>query len=472
MTFTQQDIQALVQSQRDFFKQGHTLELKWRKEQLKKLREAIKDNEDKICDALEKELGKSKLESYLCEIGPSIAEINEMISGLSGWARSEIHFSGILCFPSIITRVHKMPYGTTLLISPFNFPILLSIGVLAASIAGGNTAIIKTSSKTPQCSSVLKEMISNIFPDHYVAVVEGGHEVADMCLDQRFDKIFYTGSPAIGKHVLEKAAANLTPVALELGGENGNWCIIRKDADLDDAARKIAFFKLCNCGQICIDVNQVAVEEDVAEDFINTLKAQFERQIGQDALLNDEYPKLITDAAFQKCAAKADEYRKRIVFGGKGDASIRKYQPTIIYPVGIDEEIVKHELFSPLLPIVTFKASEIKTVLETIESREHPLAMYVLTKDMKWAGKVMKTHQFGGGCINEVCLQLMVKGVPFNGTGHSGMGAYHGKWGFREFTHPQTVLEGKCHFNLSLREHPYKGRSESIRMKLLRLLER
>ena len=367
------------------------------------------------------------------------------------------HIRPLKCFPSLVTKVYKMPYGVTLVISPFNFPILLTLGVVAASLSGGNTVVVKASAKSTACTEVLKRFIAEVFPPEYVTLIDGGHDVADLCLAQRWDKIFYTGSPAVGKHVLAAAAGNLTPVALELGGETGNWCIVRKDADLRDAARKIAFFKLCNAGQICIDINQVAVADEVAEAFIEELKAAFVKQIGGSPLTNKEYPRLITPAAFDRCAAIADGYRNRIVFGGSGDSGNCRFEPTIIYPVDKDEPIVNKELFCPLLPVVPFKDSEVGAILDTIEEREHPLAMYLFTRNIRWAERVMRTHQYGGGCINEVCVHMMVKGVPFGGTGHSGMGAYHGVWGFREFTHPSTVLKGNRRFNLSLREHPYDG---------------
>jgi aldehyde dehydrogenase (NAD+) len=318
----------------------------------------------------------------------------------------------------------------------------------------------------------MKRFFAEVFPPEYVTLIDGGHDVADMCLAQRFDKIFYTGSPSVGKHVMAEAAKNLTPVALELGGETGNWCVVRKDADLKDAARKIAFFKLLNAGQICININQIAVAKEVAEPFLEELKKAFTKQIGENPMTNEEYPKLITEAAYDKCAKLADEYRDRIIYGGVGDRSSCKYAPTIIYPVNQDEHIVQHELFCPLLPVVPFPDAEVDAMMETIAEREHPLAMYLFTKDMKWANRTMQTQQYGGGCINEVCIHLMVKGVPFNGTGHSGMGAYHGEWGFREFTHPQTVLKGHTRFNLPLREHPYSGKAGEWKMKLLKWFER
>ena len=471
-TFSESDISAIVAAQRKFFRTGTTLPVKWRIQQLKKLKKTVIAHETEFEEALAEDLGRSKVEAYLCDIGPIVTEINEIIRGLRRWARPERHFSGFMCFPSMVTKVYKMPYGVLLVISPFNFPMLLTVGVVAAAMAGGNTAVIKASSKSAASTAALKRFFAEVFPPEYVTLIDGGHDVADICLAQRFDKIFYTGSPSVGKHVLAEAAKNLTPVALELGGETGNWCVVRKDADLKDAARKIAFFKLCNAGQICININQIAVAEEVAEPFLEELKKAFIAQIGEHPESNPEYPKLITDGAYDKCTRLADEYRDRIVFGGVGDKELRRYAPTLIYPVDINEHIVQHELFCPLLPIVPFKDAEVDTLMETIADREHPLAMYLFTNDMKWANRTMRTQQYGGGCINEVCIHMMVKGVPFNGTGHSGMGAYHGEWGFREFTHPQTVLKGKTRFNLPLREHPYTGEQGEKKLKILRVFER
>ena len=472
ITNDESQIREIVAAQRRFFRTGETLPVSWRIKQLKRLKEAVIAHQDELIGALCEDLGRSELEAYLCDIGPIIVEVNEMIAGLRRWSRPEIHFSGLMCWPSIFTKVYKMPYGVTLVISPFNFPILLTIGVVAAAMCGGNTVVIKSSSKSAASTAALKKFFAEVFPPEYITLIDGGHDVADMCLAQRWDKIFYTGSPSVGKHVLAEAAKNLTPVALELGGETGNWCVVRADADIKDAARKIAFFKLLNAGQICININQIAVAEEVADAFIKELKAAFIAQIGEHAEQNEEYPKLITDAAYDKCAKLAEAHRERIVFGGTGDKTARRYAPTIIYPVDINEPIVQHELFCPLLPIVPFKDAEVDSLMDIIADREHPLAMYVFTRDMRWANRVMQTQQFGGGCINEVCVHMMVKGVPFNGTGHSGMGAYHGEWGFREFTHPQTVLKGSSRFNLSLREHPYTGKAGETKMRLLRLFER
>ena len=468
MEHTKESIHQIVLKQREFFASGVTLDIKYRKEQLKKLKRAIINNQDALIQALHEDLGRCAVESYFCDIGDVVMEIDEYAKGLRKWSKPETHFSGLACFPSIFTKVYKMPYGVSLIISPFNFPVLLSIGVLAASIAGGNTAIIKASSKSKATTAALVDIIANTFPPEYAVVIDGGHDVADFCLEERVDKIFYTGSPNVAKHVMEMASKNLTPVALELGGETGNWCLIRKDADLKDAARKIAFFKICNSGQVCININQVAVAEEVADKFIEELKAAIIKQVGENAHQNDEYPKLITHSAYTYIAEEAEQYRDRIVFGGVGDDAKDKYAPTLIYPVNVDEPIVNHEIFGPLLPIVPFKDDDIDALLEIIARREHGLALYLFTKNMKWAKKVMQTQQYGGGCINEVCLHLMVKGVPFNGTGHSGMGAYHGIWGFREFTHPSTVLFGKTHFNLSLREHPYTPKKKKLFSKFLK----
>lgn len=472
MSYTQEEISAVVAAQRAFFRSGATLPVPWRIEQLKKLKQAVLDRQALLCGALEEDLGRSGTEAFLCDIGPIIVETNEIIRGLKKWARPERHFSGLMCFPSTVTRVYKMPYGVSLIISPFNFPILLTLGVLAASIAGGNTAVIKTSSKSAACTRALKELIAETFPENYVTLIDGGHDTADLCLAERFDKIFYTGSPAVAKHVLEQASHHLTSVALELGGETGNWAVVRKDADLRDTARKIAFFKLCNAGQICININQIAVAEEIAGPFCEALKKEFVRQIGNMPEKNPEYPMLITEKAYDKCERLTEAYRDRVIFGGTGDREARRFAPTVIYPVRFDEDIVQHELFCPLLPVVPFPDAEIGRVMDLIAEREHPLSLYLFTKDRKWANRVMASQQYGGGCINEVCIHMMVRGVPFNGTGHSGMGAYHGEWGFREFTHPATVLTGRTRWNLPLREHPYSGKAGKRKMKLLRMFER
>ena len=472
MPYTQETVHEIVVKQRQFFRTGVTLDVNWRMEQLRKLKQAVLDREAQLEAALYEDLGKSPTEAYLCDLGPVIVEVNEILRGLRKWARPERHFSGLMCFPSTSTTVYKMPYGVSLIISPFNFPILLTLGVLAAAISGGNTAVLKTSSKSAASTRALKELVADTFPEEFVTVIDGGHDVADMCLEERFDKIFYTGSPAVAKHVLEKASRHLTSVALELGGETGNWCIVRKDADLRDAARKIAFFKLCNAGQICININQIAVAEEVAETFLDELRRAFVRQIGEKPEQNPDYPKLITPAVYDKCVRLTEQYRDRLIFGGVGNREALRFAPTVLYPVGMDEDIVQQELFSPLLPVVPFRDSETDALLDVISKREHPLAMYVFTRDKAWARSVMTTQQYGGGCINEVCIHMMVKGVPFNGTGHSGMGAYHGEWGFREFTHPQTVLLGRTRFNLSLREHPYSGDAGKRKRRLLKWFER
>ena len=469
---TPERIHEIVAAQRAFFRTGATLDVDWRIAQLKKLKEAIGFYQDEILAALHEDLGRTDMEGYFCDVGAVLLELNETLHGIRSWAKPESHFSGLLCFPSARTKVHKMPYGVSLIISPFNFPFLLSLGALIPAIAGGNTAVMKASSKSRACTAVLQKQIARAFPENYVTVIDGGHDVADMCLAARFDKIFYTGSPKVGVHVMTEAAKNLTPVALELGGETGNWCVVRKDANLRDAARKIAFFKLLNSGQICININQVAVAEEVADEFLKLLRAEYERQIGIDPLHNPEYPKLIGRKAYDRAAADAEAYRNRIVMGGWGDPETLRFEPTVIYPVKIDEEIVRRELFSPILPVVPFPDAEADKLMETIGSREHGLSLYVFTKNRKWAEKVMARQQFGGGCINEVVLHLMVRGVPFNGTGHSGMGAYHGEWGFREFTHPKTVLYGSTRFNLPLREHPYTGRIADVKLKILKLMER
>ncbi len=466
---TAEDVHALVERQRAYFRTGATLDIEFRLAALRKLKAAVLAHEDELTEALNADLGRAPFEAYFCDIGSLVLEINEMLRSLRRWARPKTLWSGLHAFPSLVTKVYAQPYGVSLLISPFNFPVLLSLGVLAASIAGGNTAVIKASSKSVHCTAALKRLVAETFPPEYITLLDGGHEVAELCLNERFDKIFYTGSPRVGRRVLEAAAKNLTSTALELGGETGNWCVVRRDADLRDAARKIAFMKLLNAGQVCININQVAVAEEAADGLLRELKAAFTSRLGSEPLRNPEYPRLIDRAAWDRCAAAAEAYRDRIVFGGRGDPQTLRFEPTLLYPVGADEALVRRELFNPLLPVVPYPDDKIDELLETIEGREHGLALYLFTRDVAWAQGVMQRMQFGGGCINEVCLHMMVRGAPFNGVGHSGLGAYHGEWGFREFTHPSTVLIGSPRLNLPLREHPYGGKGKAA---LLRLFER
>lgn len=465
---TREDIERIVNSQREFFLSGATLDLDFRIEQLSKLRASLFKHEQEIYDAMKKDLGRTPNEAYFCDIGPVAMEITEMIEGLRKWAKPERLFSGLINFPSITTKVYKMPYGVTLIISPFNFPLLLALGPLAAAIAGGNTAIMRSSFKSKACTEVLGKIIADAFPENYIGMVFGDHDVADMCLETRVDKIFYTGSPRVAKHIMDMAAKNLTPVALELGGETGNWCIIRADADIRDTARKVAFIKILNSGQICININQVAVAEEIADEFVACLKEEIERQIGANALENPEYPKLICQEAYEKCRQDVEDYKDRIVCGGGYNPETRQVAPTVLYPVGIDEDIVNRELFNPILPVVTYKDAEIDKLIRTVEEREHGLALYLFTKDVGWAKRTISTMQFGGGAINDVLVQIVVKGAPFGGTGHSGIGAYHGEWGFREFTHPSTVMFGHTKFTLPFREHPYAGDDEKFKSKLFK----
>ncbi len=381
MSWTKETIHEAVVAQRSFFETGITLPVSWRIEQLQKLKNAVKQNQALLEDALRQDLGRCSAEAYLADIGTVLLETQEAIDHVREWAKPEKHFSGLLNFPSLVTNVYKMPYGVTLIISPFNFPFLLSLGVLSAAMAGGNTAVIKASSKSVQCTKVLKKMIAETFPADYVTVVDGGHDLADACLQERVDKIFYTGSPAVGRHVLRMAAENLVPTALELGGENGNWCIVRKDANLRDAAEKIAFFKSMNAGQVCININQVAIASEVADEFLIYLREAFIQQLGVNPHENEEYACLINDRAYEGCVREAQQYADRILFGGKGDLATRKFDPTVFYPIAIDEPIVQHELFNPLLPVVQFADAKIEELLRVLHQREHGLAFYLFPKD-------------------------------------------------------------------------------------------
>lgn len=468
MEYTQEYIHELVNKQKAFFKTNVTLSVKYRINALKRLKKMILNHEEELIKALHEDLGRSEGEAYLFDIASTILEINENIKGVKKWSKPERHYSGLLAFPSTKTMVYKIPYGVSLIIAPFNFPILLSLGVLTATLAAGNTAIIKTSSKSIKTTETLERLIKKTFSSEYITLLGGGHDVSDYLLDEKIDKIFYTGSPRIGRHVLEKASKNLVSTALELGAENGNWAIVRKDADIKDAARKIAFIKIANSGQICVNVNAVLIERSIAYNFIEELKKEISRQIGSDASKNEQYSKMINKRAFDNVINDLNKYHDRIIYGGTFNSETLKISPTLLYPIDIEEEVVNRELFSPLLPLVLFDDSEIDKNLSILGNREHPLSLYIFTKDMKWAKRVMSSSQYGGGGVNEVLMQTMIKGVPFNGVGHSGMGSYHGEWGFKEFSHPSTVIFGKRKFILSLKEHPYTKKKLKLFRKIIK----
>ena len=442
------EIAAIVDQQRKFFRSGATLSVKNRIIALKKLRKALVDHEADIAKALHSDLGKSAEESYMCETGLVISEISFMLRHIHSYAKEQTVATPLAQFASRSYR-KPMPYGVTLIMSPWNYPLLLALDPLVDSIAAGNTAIIKPSAYSPATSALLKELIEALFPKEYVAVVTGGREENEALLDQKFDYIFFTGSKSVGKTVLEKAAVHLTPATLELGGKSP--CIIDKSANLRLAARRIVFGKFLNCGQTCVAPDYILCHSSVKDTFVKYLQQEIKRQFGCDCLHSAAYGKIISRKHFDRIRGLIDP--AKVIIGGKSDPNTLKIEPTVLDNVTWDDAVMSQEIFGPVLPILTFES--ICKVIRTVNDREKPLALYIFAQDQRIIRAVTEECSFGGGCVNDCVIHLATSSMGFGGVGESGMGAYHGKTGFDTFTHYKSIVNKKTWLDLPMRYQPY-----------------
>ena len=455
----QQQISALVAEQRAFFGSGKTLCVCYRKEALKKLYAAIVSREKELADALQKDLGKSDFESYMCEIGMVLDEISYMLKHIESFAKEKRVRTPLAQFASR-SYVKPSPYGVTLIMSPWNYPFLLTLDPLVDALAAGNTAIIKPGAYAPATAEAIKELIENTFERQYVAVVTGGRAENACLLDQKFDYIFFTGSKGVGKEVMKKAAEHLTPVTLELGGKSP--CIIDETANLALAARRIAFGKYLNCGQTCVAPDYVLCHTSVCDRFVELLKAEISRQYGKDALQNTDYGHIINQKHFDRVCSLIDE--KKTVCGGRTNADTLQIEPTVMNNVTWEDAVMGEEIFGPVLPILTFHS--IDEVIETINLHDCPLALYIFSSSKKNIRRVTSKCSFGGGCINDVIIHLATAHMGFGGVGESGMGAYHGKVGFDTFSHKKSIVDKKTWIDLPMRYQPY---DRKLNAKLLRM---
>ena len=441
-------METLLYKQREYFKSGATLPIKKRIESLKKLKEVIKNREKDIFDALYKDLGKSNTEAYMCEVGLALSEITYFIKNLKKFAKDKVVYTPITNFhaKSIIKSV---PYGNVLIISPWNYPFLLAIESLTDAIAAGNTVILKPSAYSPATSKIVKEIIEEAFSPEYVAVVTGGREENKNLLSMKFDYIFFTGSQNVGKEVLRAASEHLTPVTLELGGKSP--CIVDESANIKLAAKRIVFGKFLNCGQTCVAPDYIYCHESIREKFIDEVKKQIIMQFGENPLENKNYGKIINEKHFVRLCNLIEE--EKIIIGGKVDTDTLKISPTVMDFVNWDDAIMQEEIFGPILPILTF--SNVYDVIEIIEKKPHPLALYIFSNNKKIIKTITEQCRYGGGCINDVVVHLATPEMPFGGVGASGMGAYHGKFGFDTFSHKKSILDKKTWFDLPLRYQPY-----------------
>lgn len=452
---TEQEIKDLVTRQRSYFQSGATLPVSARLAALRRLYNAISSHEKEIRRALQKDLGKSGFESYMCETGMVLEEISYMLKHTPKFAREQRVHTPLAQFCS---RSYKKPspYGVTLIMSPWNYPFMLTLSPLADALAAGNTAVVKPSAYSPYTSEVLLSILTECFDPKYVAVVTGGRAENTCLLREHFDYIFFTGSQAVGKEVMRSAAEHLTPVTLELGGKSP--CIVDQTADIRLAARRIVFGKYLNCGQTCVAPDYVYCHRSVKDQLIKEVQKQIRRQYGKQPLHSSDYGKIINEKHFDRILGLIDE--KKVVHGGGSDRSTLRIEPTVMDNVTFSDAVMQEEIFGPVMPILVFDSLD--EVIRRINSMPHPLALYIFTSDKKAARKVTARCGFGGGCINDTIIHLATSEMGFGGFGESGMGAYHGKTGFDTFTHYKSIVDKKTWIDLPMRYEPYRKGAEKL----------
>lgn len=443
-----QQIKHLVAIQRAYFNTGNTLPVPKRILALKKLKAAILHYQPQIEIALQKDLGKSAFESYMCEIGMTLSEIDYMLKHIHSYAKEQHVHTPLAQFPSKSYR-KPSPYGVVLIMSPWNYPFLLTLDPLINAIAAGNTVVLKPSAYSSHTTAIIEKLITNCFPQKYIAVVTGGRAENTSLLEEHFDYIFFTGSPAVGKEVMRYASNHLTPVTLELGGKSP--CIVEKSADLKLAAKRIVFGKYLNCGQTCVAPDYIYCDARIKDDLVAEIRKQIILQFGKDPLDNPNYGKIINDKHFHRLLGLIDP--TKVVTGGSFIEKTLRIEPTVLDDVSFSDAVMQEEIFGPILPVLTY--SSLDYAIEKINSMPHPLAFYLFTSERKIAKKVTTCCGFGGGCINDTIIHLATSEMGFGGFGESGIGSYHGKEGFQTFTHYKSIVNKKTWLDLPMRYQPY-----------------
>lgn len=446
-------IVTITEAQRRFFKSGKTLDVSYRKDMLRKLAAAMEKWEEKLCDALWKDLHKSYEEAYLTEISIVKGEIRSHLGKVNGWARKKKVRTPIKLFPSR-THVIKEPLGCSLIVSPWNYPVQLLLNPLVGAISAGCTAVLKPSPYVPNVSSVIEAMINDTFGEEYIAVVQGNRDVNTVLFEQRWDLIFFTGSPALAKTVMAAAAKNLTPLVLELGGKSP--CIIDKNADIAVAAKRIAWGKTLNSGQTCIAPDYLLIHKDIKEAFIEAFAKEVRNLHGDDIKADRHYVRMVNDKAFERVTGYFKD--GRIIYGGGCDAKTRFIEPTLIEDVALDSPLMTEEIFGPVFPVITLDdtGKPFRTkVIDFVTEREKPLAFYYFGKESDGWDIIRKTSS-GGGCINDVIMHIANENAPFGGVGNSGMGRYHDKDSFDAFSHTRTIVSTGTWIDLPFRYMPYR----------------
>ena len=454
-------IQTLVKMQRDYYNQGHTKTFEFREKALKQLYNSVIEHEDEIKEALYKDLNKSSGEAYITEIGVTLKEIRYLKKHLKKLMKIRRVKSEITNFPAK-NLISPSPYGVVLIMSPWNYPIFLTLAPLAGAIAAGNCVVIKPSNYSSHTQDIIEKMILSTYDNQYVAVVKGGREENQELLNQKFDYIFFTGSTSVGKVVMEKAARNLTPVSLELGGKSPT--IVTEDAMIDLAAKRIAFGKLINVGQTCVAPDYILVHKKNQEELIFRLKKYINQFYGEQPLKNPDYGKIISRKHFDRLVSLLKD--QEVAFGGEYDAEKEKIAPTILTNVDLESEVMQEEIFGPILPIIAY--DNLEEAIEIVKSKPHPLALYLFTTSKKTVHQVLNSVQFGGGNINDCIMHVASHHLPFGGVGESGMGSYHGKASFETFTHYRSLISKSNLYDLPIRYFPIDKKKEDFVKKVLK----
>ena len=443
------NITELLEKQRAYFQSGETLPVSFRIAMLKKLYAAVRAYETEIATALKADLGKSDYEGFMCEIGLVLTEIRYMIKHVKRFARPHRVRTPLAQFASKSYTL-ATPYGNTLIMSPWNYPFLLSIDPLANAIAAGNTVILKPSAYSPETSRVVAKLISECFDPAYVAVVTGGRRENAALLEQKFDFVFFTGSQSVGKEVLRHTAEYLTPAVLELGGKSP--CIVDESAKLALAAKRIVFGKYLNCGQTCVAPDYILCHRSVAEDLKREIVGQIKAQYGENPFANSDFGKIVNEKHFDRLCALIDP--EKVIVGGNSNRNTLQIPPTVMENVTWEDAVMQEEIFGPILPILTFE--KLEDVVNLLANKPKPLALYLFTENQEHVRLITTCCSYGGGCINDTVIHLATSEMGFGGVGESGMGTYHGKVGFEAFSHTKSILNKKTWIDLPMRYQPYR----------------
>ncbi|MCQ6560095.1 aldehyde dehydrogenase [Paenibacillus mendelii] len=442
--WTEPEIEEIVKMQKQYYTSMETRSVSFRRAQLQRLKEAVKRSEEEILAALYKDLNKSDVEAFTSEVGLVYQEINLTLKRLKKWTKPK-RVKTALTHIGSKGWLQPEPYGTVLIIAPWNYPFQLVMAPLIGAIAAGNTAVIKPSELTPHVSKIIAKLIGDFFAPSYLAVIEGGLEVSQSLLKQPVDYIFFTGSTGVGKVVMEAAAKQLIPVTLELGGKSP--CIVHKDANVKLAAKRIVFGKFMNVGQTCIAPDYLYVHRSVKPELVQAIREAVELFYGTDPVQLDRYGKIVNGKHFNRLLAYLKD--GSILYGGTYNESLHKIAPTLLDKVSWADSVMQDEIFGPILPILEYE--DLQEVIHTINSHPKPLALYAFTDSPEIQERITSSISFGGGCINDTLMHIATPHLPFGGVGGSGMGSYHGEYSFQTFSHYKSILKQTNLFDLSFR---------------------